>query len=94
MLVGFMALVEFTPNLSRQTTTTSCSVSASTVAEALRLVFEELPALRSYVLDDQGAVRTHVVIFVDGESVRDRYHLTDPLRPDSEIFVMQALSGG
>lgn len=89
-----MPVVEFTPNLARQTTTAVCEVSATTVAEALREVFEKLPALRSYILDDQGEVRHHVVIFVDGATVRDRRKLSDPLRPDSEVFVMQALSGG
>lgn len=89
-----MALVDFSPNLARQTTTASCRVGGATVAEALHLVFEQLPDLRSYVLDDQGAVRKHVVIFVDGKSLSDRRGLTDPVRPDSEIFVMQALSGG
>lgn len=89
-----MAHVEFTPNLARQTSTASCCVSAGTVAEALHAVFEKLPALRGYVFDDQGVVRHHVVIFVDGASVRDRQWLSDPLQPDSEVFVMQALSGG
>ncbi|MBX7210728.1 MAG: hypothetical protein K1X78_20645 [Verrucomicrobiaceae bacterium] len=89
-----MPTVEFTPNLARQTTTRSCRVEGATVADALRAVFEELPALRGYVLDDQGAVRTHVVIFVDAVAVCDRKNLSDPLRPDSEVFVMQALSGG
>jgi hypothetical protein len=64
------------------------------VAEALGEVFAQLPALRSYILDDQGAVRHHVVIFVDGSTLVDRRGLSDPLRPDSEVFVMQALSGG
>ena len=89
-----MPTVEFTSNLARQTTTRSCQVDGSTVAEALRAVFARLPALRGYVLDDQGAVRTHVVVFVDGVTVRDRMQLSDAVRPDSEIFVMQALSGG
>lgn len=62
--------------------------------EALEAVFVQLPALRGYILDDQGAVRHHVVVFVDGASVRDRRALSDAVRPDSEIFVMQALSGG
>ena len=89
-----MPTVEFTPNLARQTTTRSCQVEGSTVAEVLYAVFAELPALRGYVLDDQGAVRTHVVIFVDGTSLRDRKQLSDSVRPESEVFVMQALSGG
>lgn len=89
-----MSRVEFTPNLARQTHAPTCEVSGSTVAEALNEVFLQVPALRSYVLDDQGAVRTHVVIFVDGTAIRDRARLSDALRPDSEVFVMQALSGG
>ncbi len=89
-----MALIEFTPNLARQTTTASCRVEAATVGDALRAVFEKLPTLRGYVLDDQGALRQHVVIFVDGTAITDRRHLTEALRPESEVFVMQALSGG
>jgi molybdopterin converting factor small subunit len=89
-----MPLVEFTANLARQTRAPSCRVEGATVGEALRAVFSGTPALKSYVLDDQGAVRTHVVIFLDGNAIRDRHQLSDAVRPDSEIFVMQALSGG
>jgi hypothetical protein len=46
------------------------------------------------VLDDQGAVRAHMVVFVDGHQIRDRRHLSDPVSPDGEIYVAQALSGG
>ena len=89
-----MPQVEFTPNLARQTHAPTCEVSGSTVAEALEQVFVQVPALRGYVLDDQGALRTHVVIFVDGVTIRDRARLSDALQPESEVFVMQALSGG
>jgi hypothetical protein len=89
-----MPKVEFTANLARQTSAPGCEVQGATVAEALEAVFRMHPALRGYVLDDQGAVRQHVVIFVDGAAVIDRRGMTDPVRPNSEIFVMQALSGG
>ena len=89
-----MPRVEFTPNLARQTHAPTCEVSGRTVAEALGQVFIQAPALRGYVLDDQGALRTHVVIFVDGVTIRDRARLSDALQPESEVFVMQALSGG
>lgn len=89
-----MPLVEFTPNLASQTAAPACRVVGGTVAEALGEVFARLPALRGYVLDDQGALRPHVVVFVDGVALRDRRTLTDPVRPESELFVMQALSGG
>ena len=89
-----MPLVEFTPNLARQTSAEACQVEGATVGESLHAVFAKLPALRSYVLDDQGAVRHHVVVFVDGAAVKDRRTLSDAVKPESEIFIMQALSGG
>ncbi|MCR3825583.1 hypothetical protein K3Z89_08245, partial [Pseudomonas aeruginosa] len=46
------------------------------------------------LLDDQGSLRRHVALFVDGVQVRDRRGLGDPLQDDSEIYVVQALSGG
>jgi hypothetical protein len=39
-------------------------------------------------------VRHHIAIFVDGQLLRDRIHLTDAVSPSSEVYVMQALSGG
>jgi hypothetical protein len=38
------------------------------------------------VLDDQGAVRKHVVVFVDGTAIRDRARLSDAVNPTSEIL--------
>ena len=35
-------------------------------------MFAAQPALRGYVLDDQGALRRHVAVYVNGEPVRDR----------------------
>ena len=49
---------------------------------------------RGYVLDDQGAIRTHIVVFIDGQPAQDRAHLTDCVGANSEVCVMQALSGG
>ena len=50
--------------------------------------------LRGYVLDDQGHLRRHVQVFVDAAMVADRAGLSDPVGDASEVFVMQALSGG
>ena len=86
--------VHFTPNLARQTDAPECTVDGTTVAEALGAVFARHPKLRNYVLDDQGALRTHVIVFVDGEAMKDRQRLSDPLTPGAELYVMQALSGG
>lgn len=89
-----MPTVQFTDNLARQAKAPTCEVEGSTVREALDAVFAQHSALRGYVLDDQGEVRKHVVIFVNGTAIVDRRKLTDAVSDDAEIFVMQALSGG
>ncbi len=89
-----MPSVEFTSNLLRHLPTPRAEVLGATVRGALEAVFAEQPALRGYVLDDQGALRVHVAVFVDGRGVIDRDGLTDALGERSEVFVMQALSGG
>jgi len=35
-----------------------------------------------------------MIVFVDGKAVTDRRGLTDPVTDGSEVYVMQALSGG
>jgi len=89
-----LASVTFTPNLARHVPLRVWEIAAGTVAQALDGVFEEEPRLKGYVLDERGAVRHHVAVFVDGTSVKDREALTDNVQPDSQVHVMQALSGG
>jgi molybdopterin converting factor small subunit len=72
----------------------SFPVTGVTVREALDHLFADVPALRGYVLDDQGALRHHVAAFVNGVVVRDKSSLAEPVPPGGEVFLMQALSGG
>ena len=64
------------------------------VREILVQVFKMNSRLETYVLDDQRALRKHMRILVDGVAVRDLTGLTDAVQPSSDIWVMQALSGG
>jgi sulfur-carrier protein len=89
-----MVKVVFTQNIQRHLACPPTEVTGATVREVLEVVFTENQRARSYVLDDQGALRPHVAIFVDGEVIRDRRGLSDAVGPSSEIYVMQALSGG
>jgi len=89
-----MPEVRFTENLRRHLDTPECRVEGATVREALDEVFGTQPRLRGYVLDDQDRLRKHVVVFIDGDMLRDRDGLSDPVSADAELFVMQALSGG
>jgi sulfur-carrier protein len=84
----------FTPQLERHVACPAASVSGTTVRKALAAYFADHPAVRSYVLDEQGAVRRHVVVFIDGSQLRDRSGLSDSLLDASEVYVLQALSGG
>jgi molybdopterin synthase sulfur carrier subunit len=89
-----MATVSFTPNIQRHVSCPATQVEGKTVRQVLDAVFEGNPQARGYVLDDQGAVRQHMNVFVDGQQVHDRRDLSDPVRPDGEVYVAQALSGG
>jgi molybdopterin synthase sulfur carrier subunit len=89
-----MATVSFTPNIQRHVTCPRTEVAGETVRQVLEAVFEGNPRARGYVLDDQGAVRSHMVVFVDGSQVRDRQNLSDATGPNAEVYVAQALSGG
>jgi molybdopterin converting factor small subunit len=69
-------------------------VDGASVGEVLDGLFERYPNLRGYVVDEQGAVRHHVAVFVDGDAIRDKRKLTQPVGEQAEVYVMQALSGG
>lgn len=89
-----MARIVFTPQLRRFTDTPDVQTPATVLRQALEAAFEVNPRLRGYVLDDQQHLRANVVIFVDGQRCDDRRLLTQALRADSTVHVLQALSGG
>jgi len=89
-----MARVFFTANLRRHVDCTGMETEGRTVREVLDRVFAVQDRLATYVLDDQGALRKHMSILVDGQRIRDIERLSDAVGPSSEVWVMQALSGG
>ena len=89
-----MPTVGFTRALGRFLAAPFLTVEAATVREAFGAVFESRSTLRGYILDDQGALRRHIAVYVNGQPVRDRVGLSDPVGPSDEIYVFQALSGG
>lgn len=89
-----MPRVSFTPQLQRFLDAPAADVAAATVREALDAVFAGNPRLRGYIVDEHGRLRTHVTLFVGDRAVVDRAGLSDAVDGATEIFVMQALSGG
>lgn len=82
------ALKKFFPGLKDTT------ANGNTLQAILREMESSYPGVSSYVLDDQGSLRKHVNIFIDGTMIKDRTALSDPFSANSEIYIMQALSGG
>ncbi len=89
-----MPLIRFTTNIQRHTPCPEAHVSGATLRAALDAYFAQYESARTYVLDDQGALRKHMVVFIDGVHLRDRTHLSDEVGESSTVDVMQALSGG
>jgi len=89
-----MPTIRFTRALERFVAAPAATVDGDTLRAALDAVFAARPALRGYVLDDQGAVRRHVAIYLNGQPIADRARLSDPVGAADEIYVFQALSGG
>ncbi len=89
-----MPKLEFTANIQRHVACPPRNVPGATVAEILAHAFADNPRARAYVLDDQGALRRHMNIFIDGAAITDRQRLSDPVAATSTVYVFQALSGG
>jgi sulfur-carrier protein len=86
--------VVFAPVLQRHVESPPVDVPGSSLREVLDAAFSTNPRARGYVLDDQAALRKHMLIFVDGARIIDRVNLSDAVKPGSQVYVMQSLSGG
>lgn len=82
------ALKRFYPDL------TPLSIEGQTVAEVIKQLDTIYPGITDYLLDEQGSLRQHINIFINDTMINDRYSLTDTTRPDNDILIFQALSGG
>ncbi|MBL1216095.1 MAG: hypothetical protein D8M59_01215 [Planctomycetes bacterium] len=64
------------------------------VADLIRELDRRFPGLAAYLVDDRGALRQHVVVFVDNRPIDDRVGLSDEVDESADVFIAQALSGG
>ncbi len=89
-----MAQVHFTSWLREVVPDAPLMAGGATVGAALDTLFAERPHVRGYVLDERGQLRKHVCIFAAGKRLPRETALGQSIRPDSKLYVMQALSGG
>ena len=69
-------------------------VPGHTVADVLTVLFARHPRLRDRIVDERGAVRPHVNLFVDRESIRHTGGLETPAHDGATLSVIAAVSGG
>jgi molybdopterin converting factor small subunit len=69
---------------------------SSTVASVFHRLNGSYPGIVGRALDEQGNVREHVNVFVDGESIRagPKRGLETPVRAGTEVWILPAVSGG
>jgi|SoiMethySBSTD1v2_1073268.scaffolds.fasta_scaffold181195_2 hypothetical protein len=90
-----MAFVTFTPHLARFfPDLAEGEVAGATVADVIRALDAAHPGIAGYLVDDRGALRQHVNVFLEGSPVRDRASLADRVGRGQKLFIAQALSGG
>ena len=65
--------------------------AGATVSEVLDDLDRQFPGFRFRVVDEQGQLRDHMTVWLDGERCRD---LSAPVDGLDEVVLMQALSGG
>lgn len=90
-----MPRVRFTRNLLRFfPDLDEVEIDGSTIAEIVAALDTRYQGLSDYLLDEQGALRKHVNIFIDDELITDRRTLGDRVGSENQIHIIQALSGG
>ncbi len=89
-----MASIAFTQHLRAVGPTRTEACDGATLAQMLDVLSDRYPRLKDYVLDDQGRLRKHVAIFIDGVMAPRETALAASLAPSSHVYVFQALSGG
>lgn len=63
----------------------------ASLADGLAALEARFPGLRFRVVDEQGKIRPHIKMFIDGTQARD---LAALLPPGAELMIVGALSGG
>ncbi len=70
-------------------------IEATTLADAISRMKTFSPALAAHLFDEAGAVRQHILLYLNDESVTwIEDHAARELRAGDELFIIQAVSGG
>jgi molybdopterin synthase sulfur carrier subunit len=92
--LAVVARVSFAKAIQRHAACPAADIPGNTLRSVIDGYFDAHPEARTYVLDERGAVRKHVAVFVNDTLVLDRDELSDAIAADDRVTVFQALSGG
>jgi molybdopterin synthase sulfur carrier subunit len=69
---------------------------AFTLRDVMDSLYAVAPGVVERALDEQGNIRPHVNVFVDGQTVRasSRLGLETPVAAGAEVWILPAVSGG
>ena len=70
------------------------SASGSTLAEVIDDLDANHPGIKGRILDDQGAIRRFVNVYVGNDDVRFTDGLSTPTESGAQISVIPAVAGG
>ena len=69
-------------------------VNASTINEAITELQTRFPGFKERLLDETGAVRRFVNVYVNEEDIRFLQNQNTPLKDGDEISIIPAIAGG
>jgi sulfur-carrier protein len=67
---------------------------AGTIGEVVQHLERGYPGMRERLLDDTGALRRFVNIYVNGEDIRFMDDLGTAIKPGDEVSIVPAVAGG
>lgn len=70
------------------------SVTATTVGAAIAELQARYPGIKERLLDEQGAVRRFVNVYVNEEDIRFLQNQQTPIKDGDEISIIPAIAGG
>lgn len=72
----------------------SVEVEGSNVGEIVSALVKEYPGLESNLLDDSGAIRKFINVYVNDEDIRFLDKLDTAVKEGDEVAILPAVAGG
>ncbi|PYJ60443.1 MAG: molybdopterin synthase sulfur carrier subunit [Verrucomicrobia bacterium] len=69
-------------------------VNAATIGEAIAELQRRFPGIQERLLDDTGAVRRFVNVYLNEEDIRFLQNQQTPVKDGDEISIIPAIAGG